>query len=171
MALITANYFNILPTDIIGIFINDCDIVTITNFFSTCKYFYTIELEYNIFLININPCKFSYMDKLQYYREIPQKYLTFKILRKISSLTMCRTIWKHQYTSKPIPITIFGLYTNIALNILNKFCFIGSCEPIYYSAIDNGTYRQIIFQNVSLINIYATYLDDWFIRTNIFDSS
>lgn len=111
------------------------------------------------------------MDKLQYYHEIPQKYLTFKILRKISSLTICRTIWKHQYTSKPIPITIFGLYTNIPLNILNKFCFFGSCQSIYYSPIDNGTYRQIIFQNVCLINIYATYLDEWFIGTNIFDNS
>lgn len=37
MALMTVNYFNILPTDIIGIFINDCDIITITNFFSTCN--------------------------------------------------------------------------------------------------------------------------------------
>lgn len=172
-----SNFFSLLPRELLSIVIDDFDATTIVKFVSACRFLYCIKINYNRFLTGYN-CQYSYsiMHTLKF-RINPELYKVWKEIYYLSEyINICRYLYmarKHFYTL-PI-ITIFGVYTDLPLHILNDSEFKITTilhSYMHFSISDYGKYRHIIFNNKNgSNNIRFRYAKKTILILNIINSS
>ena len=163
----TNNYFSILPVELVNIVIDCFDVMTLTNFISTCKFYRMTNIKYIKTLYikdqdDICPT-FSSLKWCDDPASIKKMYSNSCICLQVNCLIDYHKTCKYQYmyaTGIFPNRKTFGFFTNLPIYVLQSKDFIcysnyynvyysNNIKDVHYSRIiDFGEYRQVKFKNI-----------------------